>query len=126
VRAPCDQRRRRVKAGERLPTRLVSGVEESFEGVYGDRLIASLRRDEPPGGAPSVDVVAAHELLHGAALADLAELGELTTLARELDERRLEAVELRNDARRRCSSAISSARLQAGPRLLRTGTTPSV
>jgi len=44
------------------------------------------------------DVIAALELWRGAALADVAELGELSTFARELDERRVEAIELRNDA----------------------------
>jgi predicted ATPase/DNA-binding SARP family transcriptional activator len=44
------------------------------------------------------DVVAALELWRGAALADVAELGELATFAGELEERRIEALELRNDA----------------------------
>lgn len=44
------------------------------------------------------DVVAALELWRGAALADVAELGELSTFAGELEERRIEALELRNDA----------------------------
>ena len=44
------------------------------------------------------DVVAALELGRGAALADVAELGELSRFAAELEERRIEALELRNDA----------------------------
>jgi predicted ATPase/DNA-binding SARP family transcriptional activator len=44
------------------------------------------------------DVVAALELWRGAALADVAELGELSRFAAELEERRIEALELRNDA----------------------------
>jgi predicted ATPase/DNA-binding SARP family transcriptional activator len=44
------------------------------------------------------DVLAALELWRGAALADVAELGELSAFASELEERRIEALELRNDA----------------------------
>jgi predicted ATPase/DNA-binding SARP family transcriptional activator len=43
------------------------------------------------------DVVAALELWRGAALADVAELGGLSVFADELEERRIEALELRND-----------------------------
>src|SRR5262249_12855595 len=60
------------------------------------RARAALERDRPADALGELDGALA--LWRGAPLADVAELGELGSFARELDERRLEAVEVRDHA----------------------------
>lgn len=60
------------------------------------RARAALGQERPD--AALTDLSAALDLWRGAALADVAGLGELGLFARELEERRLEALELRNEA----------------------------
>jgi predicted ATPase/DNA-binding SARP family transcriptional activator len=96
---------RRALGSERIETigtayRLRLEPEDSVDADELARLVGRARAAlaQERAAAALTDLSAALDLWRGAALADVAGLGELGLFARELEEKRLDALELRNEA----------------------------